>query len=330
MNKLLVTALVALVSVANAEEAAKSTAKAAKGGETKAKLEEAKQNKVEGNIDEEITNARMRAESGSKSKWSVSATATYSGGSIKEPFSKNRANPTNDPSPEKVRLGGDVGVRYRMNKNLSVTGGIGYSAVRPFHGMERTEMNTPSVGLSAAYKMGSIQNSSSLDISYATEKDSVTIGQTATASVGQTMLANVGQTKLTVGLSLAADYTDFNKRNQTVTLTDGSTAKAVAFQQDYTLAAYPFAEYEFSDRFQFRTVFRPWIYSHQRSADGWTFNKRPWTQSVGLGIVITRDIYLYPNFQFVWEKWRNADYNIFRNEVADASTFGISATLNVF
>lgn len=330
MNKLLLTSLVMSFAVAQAS-AQTSTTTENQAGETKVKIEDLKEkNKVEGNIDEEITNARMRAETGSKSKLSVSLTANYLGGTIKEPLSENRANPTSEPTPEKVRMSGDIGLRYRQTKNLSFTAGGGYSMVRPFHGMDKSELSTPYAGMNYASKIGPTQNSSDVSVSYATEEDSVEIGATYSVGVGHTMLMNVGKTALTAGLSLTADYTNFDKKNSDVTLTDGTKAPAYAFQQNYTLAAYPFMEYAFSDRFQFRTVFRPWIFSHRRTADAWEFQKRPWTQSVGLGIVITRDVYLYPNFQFVWEDWRRADYNIFRNEVADGSTFGVSATVNVF
>ncbi len=332
MNKLILTSLVMALTVAQASaQTTSTTTEKTTGSETSMKIEDAKEkNKVDGNIDEEITNARMRAETGSKSKLSVSLTANYLGGSIKEPFAENRANPTNEPTPEKVRMSGDLGLRYRQTKNLSFTAGGGYSVVRPFHGMDKSELSTPSVGANYASKIGPTQNSSDVSLSYATEEDALEIGSTVGVGVGHTVLGNVGQTALTLGLSLAADYTEFDKKTDTATLTDGRSGPAMAFQQNYQLAAYPFLEYAFSDRFQFRTVTRPWIFSHRRAASGWEFNKRPWTQSMGLGIVVTRDIYIYPNFQFVVEDLRRADYNIFRDVVADGTTFGISATVNVF
>ncbi len=52
-------------------------------GETKVQIKEVtKANKVEGDLDQEISNLKLRAESGSKSKWSMSATANYRGGSV--------------------------------------------------------------------------------------------------------------------------------------------------------------------------------------------------------------------------------------------------------
>ena len=71
------------------------TASAAEEATTKAKKEEImkeqRQNApVQEDIDNEITNARMRAESGSKSKHSISASLGYNGGSLNDAFSKTR------------------------------------------------------------------------------------------------------------------------------------------------------------------------------------------------------------------------------------------------
>ena len=92
-------------------------------GETKAKVES--QNTVEGDLDNEITNARMRANSGSKSKYSASLSVGYDGGTVRKPFDKERANLLGDGDPEQVALGVSVSGRYRLNKNTSITSGIG-------------------------------------------------------------------------------------------------------------------------------------------------------------------------------------------------------------
>ena len=65
------------------------------------------------------------------------------------------------------------------------------------------------------------------------------------------------------------------------------------------LAAYPFAEYAFTNRFSFRTVYRGLTYYNTTAATS-TFQRDDATQSMGVGISITRDIYLYPNIQWVW------------------------------
>jgi hypothetical protein len=90
-------------------------------------------------------------------------------------------------------------------------------------------------------------------------------------------------------------------------------------RDDYGIGFYPFVEYAFNDMFSFRTVFRPADFTHMRNDDAGTFERSMYTQSLGLGIAVTRDIYLYPNMQFAPENLQPALTNV-----------GLSTSINVF
>ena len=96
MNKVLVTA----IALAFAGQAFAQEQKKPAEGQTTIKIEDAadKKNKVDGDIDQEVTNARMRAESGSKSKFSLSSVLRYTGGPVVRPFGEER------PFPVRVTL----------------------------------------------------------------------------------------------------------------------------------------------------------------------------------------------------------------------------------
>jgi hypothetical protein len=329
MTKVSVLAALLSVSFAGAAFAAETKSE----GESALKIEDAagKKNKVEGDIDQEITNRKLRAETGSKSRVSVSLTANYSGGSMEKPMDKNRPNPVRDPIPPKTSLGGDIGLRVRLDKGNSLTFGTGYSLQRPFHEAERGDISSPFVKFTNAAKLGVIQNVAEAQVTVATNSDDLEIGTLGSVSADNTMIYDFGGSKSSLGVNFGGFYTHYTKRDERVSV-KGAPANipAVAFQQDYGVAIYPFYEYQISDKVNFRTVFRPWIFNHDRDADGFTFEKRPWTQSVGIGIAATRDIYLYPNFQFDWEKWRRDDFNFARKTTRESSTVGFSATMNVF
>ncbi len=97
-----------------------------------------KSKKKKKNVDNEITNARMRQASGAKKKWSFSGGLGYYGGSLTKPFGAQRINlydPTGDPSI--TALSSSVGVRYRINPNSSISLGLGltyYEPLRVFQG----------------------------------------------------------------------------------------------------------------------------------------------------------------------------------------------------
>lgn len=328
MNKVLVTA----IALAFAGQAFAQEQKKPAEGQTAIKIEDAadKKNKVDGDVDQEITNAKLRAESGSKSKFSLSLTANYAGGSLAEPLSKDRPNPVNDPIAPKTEMSGRFSGRYRLDKNQSLTLGTGYSLERPFHEAERGQVSNPSVGYNNARKLGPVQNVSSVDLTATTNSDYREVGDVGTFGVSNTTLYNFGGSKASIGMAVSAGYTYYDKENEMVQPKGAKRpAPAIAYQRDYSGAAYPFFEYVFTDKINFRTVFRPWIFEHRRAAQGFEFVKRPWTQSIGVGFAVTRDIYLYPNFQYDWEKWRRDDFNWGREKTRESSTVGLSATINI-
>lgn len=321
----LVTALIASASAYAADDNA--------AGESSIKIQEVdgKKNKVDGNLDEEITNAKLRAESGSKSRWSMSFTANYEGGSLREPMSKDRPNPTNDPVAPRVRMMGDFGVRYRLDKNNSLKLATGYTLQRPFHEAERGSVSDPALAYNNATKIGPVQNIVDANITHTSASDSVEIGQLGYLYLSDTVMYDFNGSKLSMGLAAEVQYNIFNKNDQIVQPKGMDALPARAYQDESLIAAYPLVEYALSDRFQLRTVFRPWIFSHARTEDDkWTFVRRPWTQSFGVGMAITRDVYLYPNFQWDVERWRREGYSFAGNRTRQTSTVGVSATVNVF
>jgi hypothetical protein len=302
--------------------------------QTKLKVEDAKEKKntVSGDIDEEITNAKLRAESGSKSKWSASVSANYNGSSLEKPLDRNRANPDHVPVPPRVTLSGSVEARYRMDKNQSITAGTGFLLETPLQKADHGDVSTPYVSYNYVGKVAQIQNVASAQLAFATADDDIKVGTYGTGTLVDILAYDFGGSRLTVGLVAEGDYTLYkNNKDQIVRLHGSSKSRAAGdYQEDYDLVLDPTMEFAISDSVQLRTVFRTWTYSHSVFADGFTFEKKPWTQSFGVGWAVTRDIYLYPNFQWDWEQWRSKDFSFANKEVRANTTVALSATLNVF
>jgi len=304
-----------------------------KPGQTKIKIEDAKEKKntVSGDIDEEITNAKLRAESGSKSRWSASFSANYYGASLEKPLDKDRPNPTRDPVPQQVRMSGDISGRFRFNKSTSVNFGTGFSLQRPLQEAKRGDLSNPYVAMNYVSRIGKVQNIATAALTIPTMRDDLLVGTMASVAVADTMMYDFNGSPFSLGLAGEIGYTFYrDMKDQLVSLQNRPAIPAGYNQEDYGFAVYPLAEYAFSDRIQLRTVFRPWIYGHSPFRSGFTMYKRPWTQSIGMGFAVTRDIYLYPNFQFAWETWRGDDFNWFRKNTRSTSTVGLAATVNLF
>lgn len=266
-------------------------------------------------IDDEITNARQRAALGSKSKFSFKSALNYNGGSVNKPADKIRPAYRAANNVEVLTsIAGTIGMNYRMTESDSLSFNTGLLVRNPFHGrstksefndprkgkenkvVQKYEVSDPSLAWSRAYKAGSLQMVTSSDFTYSTNSDSVnTFKQVGSLSLSQTIIGEVG-TSLSLGASIGVD-TYFHRAKL-----DADVA-AKGYQQELlTFGIYPFLEYAFNDTFQFRTVFGYFANTYYKDVPGGQDKGRveadtPY-QSMGLGIVVTRDIYLYPNIQF--------------------------------
>lgn len=310
---------ISISGVAYAQEAKQDSE-----GETKMKIEEAadKKNKVDGDIDQELTNKKLRAESGSKSKFSLSLEATYSGGGLDKPLDDRRPNLYGRPGTQTVSsmtLGPSV--RYRWTKNDSLTFGTSIGVSTPLQGdlnpkKGQSRVGDPSLSYNRAGKIGQLQSILSAGVSAATSPESLDINKTGDISAAWTLMRT-----FTNGLSLGVAATIGENFFSDAS---GGNPKVTGYGQDdrddYSVALYPMLEYEFNDRISFRTVSRytTWYHLYGDKQYGRLLHY-PGTQSVGLGVSLTRDIYLYPNIQFLVE-----DLNSKRTNVA------ASAIINVF
>jgi hypothetical protein len=298
-------------------------------GQSTIKVEDTtgKKNKVDGNIDEEVTNQRMRAESGSKSKFSLSTKLAYTGGNVTRAFGSRRPPLSADPSVQ-TSTSADIGVdaRYRFTKTHSATLGTSFGLMTPFQGDEDSDKNQlnvydPRIGWSVVGKIGEVQANGSLTYYHGTSQESKNVDQDA-ALVASYSFLKAWPNKLTTGMSFTlADYyfgTDPGEGS------NPGLTKSRAYggdkRTDWSVGVFPFAEYVFTDRYSFRTVFGYFNWRHLYGDNNkWRLLQTYVYQSVGIGISVTRDIYLYPNVQFVPDNIRS-----------DFTNVALSATINTF
>lgn len=321
MKKQILMSLVlagSLVSVAQAEEQNANTS-------TVQVSDVQKSEETKGDIDAEITNARMRSELGSKSQWSFKSSLGYNGGSLQRPFDSIRPNYRASASIESLTaLSGNVGVNYRVSKGGNLSAGTGVVIMAPLEGsitedfkdprntnrnVKRMQVSTPYLDYSQGYRAMGMQMISSATYSHYTEEDQTDYyNLLGNVSVSQTVLADLGDSNWQAGASLSFDKDIFK---------GGNKADAGDIRYDYGIGLFPFAEYTFNDTFSFRTVFGYFQFaSYEEKQD--LIQLEPY-QSVGIGISVTRDIYVYPNVQFTPKDLRD-----------DRTNVAVSANLNLF
>lgn len=271
--------------------------------------------------DQLITNRQLRASTGSLSKLSVNMTWSYSGGSINAPFGVVRPNITAAGDTATLQsLAGDVGLRYRINTKDSLNLSVGLSMVAPFHYSIQTNdpslkgeydqnahvltANDPSLTFRHLDKVWGIQSITQTSAGLYTAAYRRNAGFLSNFFVSQTFMYEVGKSGLSLGTVFQGTLNIFGG--------DVDTSNRPGF----ILGVYPSIEYVINDRLNLRTVSGVWVNEFRRN--GSSFNRVVY-QSVGLGISVTRDLFLYPNIQFLPGDLR-----------ADKTNLGFTANVNLF
>jgi hypothetical protein len=284
-----------------------------------------KEKKVD-KADELITNRRFRASNGSLSKLSMNTSLTYSAGSIDKPFDAERPNISNAGDTTSIAgMSGTVNASYRLNTLNRINAGAGLQMLAPFNDSIDTkneraqkefddnrgelEVNNPYVSYSHFNKFFGVQTILSGSITQYTAGNFTDLGYQNRVSASINTMYDFGGSPFSIGVLGVYDRFYYDGGNYS----DGEKAN----QADVVWGFLPQAEYVINDTFNIRTIMRSNWY--QNSMADHEFSQRPITQSVGLGISVNRDIFLYPNLQFVVEDAQASNTNI-----------GLSANINMF
>ncbi len=284
-----------------------------------------KRNKVDGDIDQEITNPKLRAESGSKSKISMSFGVNYQGSSLQEPLAADRPNLYAAAGSEQFSaLDGSVSTRYRLDKNNSFTLGVGLGMITPLQGdvdgndgKNQFRVKNPSVAYSRVFQAWGLQNIFSAGVNIGTDTIASDMDRVVSPSVGYTLMKDF-KNRLSMGISASYVYsyysTSAGENKKFTTNSYGGDART-----EYDIGLYPMAEYALTDKMSLRTVARYTSWFHLLGSKENSLLHENGTQSFGVGYAVSRDIYLYPNVQFLWQDLKSERTNV-----------ALSATINLF
>ncbi len=270
--------------------------------------------------DQVITNRKMRAESGSKSRFSLASSLEYAAGSIEKPFASERPNIRGATGTTDVaRLGGNVGMKYSINSTDAVRLGVGFRWITPLgdvpesYNGSRFDADNPVLNYQKLFRwMGGVQTVLQAGPTLYTASNLRDNGFLANWNVSLNNAYDVGTTGLSIGALTQGGFSQFTK--------DSANGRDVrGIQSDYYFGIYPFLEYVINDTFNIRTISGLLVYEHLRNEPtAFTFMKNKVYQSTGLGISVSRDIFLYPNIQFIPGDLR-----------ADNTNLALSANINV-
>lgn len=286
------------------------------------KVEKVKKGKKVDEADQVITNRRLRAANGSLSKWSGTMSLGWQGGSIEKPFAAQRPNIISGADALTLQyLNANIGIKYRMSTFDSLTLGTGVFVTSPLQNTIKTDdpdlkeefkktqgvytVSDPNLTYSHISRLAGWQVVSTITPTLITNSQQRHQGYRANYDFSSTFMRDVGKTGLSWGANIDFNFYTFDSTNKNLATNN--------------IALYPVLEYVINDTLNFRTVAGWQNYQQNRSQKWHTYTKLPVYQSVGLGITLDRNIFLYPNIQFIPNDIRS-----------DRTNIGVSAYINVF
>jgi len=289
----------------------------------------------EADADDLITNNKLRALSGSKSKWSFASAFNYLGGTMQKPFDQDRPNISGaSGTTTKADLDGSISAKFAINSLNSLMMGVGVRWIAPLsfgpvvnYTGNREDISNPYVQYQLIYKWLDIQSVFQVSVAKFTQADETHVGYDWNFGVDQENVLELGKSGLSVGVSTVVQTNTFNKTSVGSPGESGYIADLAPYQSQWGWDLAFYLEYQITDKINFRTLINPLNFEHYSEypdgpkADGtnpyWYHDTT--YQSIGLGFSVTRDIFLYPNIQFLPQKMQSALTNC-----------GISATVNLF
>jgi hypothetical protein len=281
-------------------------------------------------VDDMITNNNLRAYSGSTSRWSIASQFDYNGGTISDPLAQDRPDISNaSGTTAKSDLDGAISVKYNINAQNSIMGGVGIRWIAPlstgniknYNGTAFDVMN-PYAQYQYIYKWLGIQSVLQVQGMQWTQTDFTALGYSQQLNIDQENMYDIGKTGISVGASVAVQYQWFNKTGSYGSPSDPDNyiADVTTQQSQYLFTLSPELEYQLTEKVNLRTLVSLWTYEHYVSDKKvFSFVHDQIYQSVGVGVSVTRDIFLYPNIQFLPNQIMASETNV-----------GLTATVNVF
>lgn len=244
--------------------------------------------------DREITDSKLKADSGSLSKYSLKASLSYFGPPVGDLGNKYQPNPDGSVGVFATSLGGSLSGRYRIDKKSAVSVGTGVSALTPFHGVERTDVKTPFVGYDLNNRIEDLQLRHTLGASVTTIPNYRDVGQVGTLSFDNSFVHNLGASGFAAGLDMDFSYFLYERGYQ------ASDRKS----STYHLGLFPQIKYNFSDKMNVYTSVSMAFWSPRSEDDASVLWNKTLGARLGMGMAFTRSIYFAPYISMYPENLR--------------------------
>ncbi len=239
-----------------------------------------------------LTDAKLRAESGSLSRLSAKAAISYFGPTFGDLSAPEQPNPDGSVGSYSQAMKGSVSVRYRLTSDSTISAGTGVSFIKPFHGWDRTDVNNPFLSYDFSDRFGRLQMRNSPGVKITTVPNYTSIGQIAEVSWDNSLVYG-----LAGGLALSFDsslsYWVYGREYRPGALRRGGDGTA----SQYGISWYPGLKYNVSDAFNLNTSAGFSLQNPRMANDNAVLWNKTVSLRLGFGYAFSRDIYFAPYVQ---------------------------------
>ncbi|MBX2989233.1 MAG: hypothetical protein KF802_15195 [Bdellovibrionaceae bacterium] len=237
----------------------------------------------------EITDPQLKAQAGSLSRYSLTASLNYEGPPLGDLSAEDQPNPDGAVGGTETSLSGSLGARYRLSPVSSVTLTAGLKALHPLHGgMKRMDLSNPTLSYDLAHRVGDFQLRQVAGVSSTTTPALKKVGQVAGLFYSFSTIRELGSSRTSAGLTGVVIVPVYEREYQP---TDRRATR-------YYLAFGPNLTYNFSDRFTLTTNLRLPYWNLRSQENPWAWQNRTISQRVGLGFGFGRNAYVSPSLSF--------------------------------
>ncbi len=267
--------------------------------------------------DKDITDARMKADSGSLSKYSLKFSLSYSGPPVGRLSDEKQPNPDGSVCACDTAVGGSIGTRYRFDSKSALSLGTGVNMLTPFNSeTRRYETKNPFIGYDRNGRIGDLQMRNGVSATYVTNQTYRDIGEYAGVGYDTSLMYNIGTSRVGVGVDASFNYYFFDRGPVENPKTKKDRAELTVGR--YSLGFYPQVKYAFSDKFSAYSSLAINFNNPRGTEDNLVLWNRTLSQRLGFGYAFTRDVYFAPYFNFYPKTFS-----------ADSTTVNFSTTFSI-
>lgn len=237
---------------------------------------------------EEITDAKLRADAGSLNKYSLRSSFVFLGPPLDDLSSSQQPNPDRLVGVFDTSLSGSLSLQYRLSKRTSFVVGSGVSAITPLHGIKRYDIRNPFFSYDFSQRISGYQLRNSVGFQVTTVPIFVKTGQAGGLNWNGSLVKDLGQSRFAFQLDASANYFIFNRDYR-------PEDKRIS---RYIFSAFPQIKYNFTDRTNINTSIAYSFNNFRSNEDTFALTQRLITQRLTLGHAFTRDIFVAPYISF--------------------------------